>query len=339
VDLIGYGDSSKPPGDEHYSIQRQAEQVEALIDKLSLGSRVRLVGHSLGSAVAWHLAASRPELLETLVLIGSSPGYEDSKGVAGITGPIDALTHRSYDRMEELQHSWFASVEASQPWFPPTIVHEAMKAPLHVWQASRRGALNVTTTKARALLPRIRAPTLVLRGEKDSLTSAEDQHELGELLTGAASVSLITTPGTGHGFHWETSGARALAEVLRKADGTRQADGRGEPKEAATLRGHGGDGSRVRQARPAPSWVDAIGCVVIPWLLLALVNLVLTCYPHRKSRRDEADDMFFGHVDDEDSLQQDGNPTLLDGPRRLYSKLSRTLRLDGNGLQAPAPVQ
>jgi pimeloyl-ACP methyl ester carboxylesterase len=73
VDLRGHGRSGGQGGG--YSIQGWAADVEALLGALELPA-VTLVGHSLGSLVAQHLAANRPEAVDALVLLGGISFFE-----------------------------------------------------------------------------------------------------------------------------------------------------------------------------------------------------------------------------------------------------------------------
>ncbi|MEU2509140.1 alpha/beta hydrolase [Streptomyces sp. NPDC007863] len=66
VDLLGHGLSDRP-GDFDYRPEGQAAAVAALLDHLDL-SGVELVGHSMGGAVAIHLAAARPGRIARLVV-------------------------------------------------------------------------------------------------------------------------------------------------------------------------------------------------------------------------------------------------------------------------------
>ncbi|MFF2780471.1 alpha/beta fold hydrolase [Streptomyces sp. NPDC058052] len=66
VDLLGYGLSDRP-ADFDYRPEGQAAAVAALLDHLDL-TGVHLVGHSMGGAVAIHLAAARPGRIARLVV-------------------------------------------------------------------------------------------------------------------------------------------------------------------------------------------------------------------------------------------------------------------------------
>ncbi|MFJ5708747.1 alpha/beta fold hydrolase [Streptomyces sp. NPDC093105] len=66
VDLLGHGLSDRP-ADFDYRPEGQAAAVAALLDHLDL-TGVHLVGHSMGGAVALHLAAARPGRIARLVV-------------------------------------------------------------------------------------------------------------------------------------------------------------------------------------------------------------------------------------------------------------------------------
>jgi pimeloyl-ACP methyl ester carboxylesterase len=70
-DLRGHGDSDWPG---EYSHGLMADDVCAALDALGLAGVV-LVGHSLGGAVAYHVAAVRPDLVSLLVSEDVCPPY------------------------------------------------------------------------------------------------------------------------------------------------------------------------------------------------------------------------------------------------------------------------
>lgn len=77
LDLRGHGRSA---GRGEFTVERWAKDVGSLITHLQLPA-VTLVGHSLGSLVAQHLALSKAELVSRLVLVGGiswfTPEVED----------------------------------------------------------------------------------------------------------------------------------------------------------------------------------------------------------------------------------------------------------------------
>ncbi|MFE4857767.1 alpha/beta fold hydrolase [Streptomyces sp. NPDC056670] len=92
LDLRGHGDSG---WSEDYRIATMAEDVIATADHLGF-DRVRLVGMSLGGVVAAHVAGTRPDRVERLVLVDVAPGvdFESTGRVRAFTaglGPVDDL--------------------------------------------------------------------------------------------------------------------------------------------------------------------------------------------------------------------------------------------------------
>jgi 4,5:9,10-diseco-3-hydroxy-5,9,17-trioxoandrosta-1(10),2-diene-4-oate hydrolase len=76
VDLLGYGDSSKPT-DRRYTLDLHVPALREFVDRLEL-RRVSLVGNSLGGAVSMRFAMDHPHVVERLVLL--APGGLASRG-------------------------------------------------------------------------------------------------------------------------------------------------------------------------------------------------------------------------------------------------------------------
>jgi 2-succinyl-6-hydroxy-2,4-cyclohexadiene-1-carboxylate synthase len=76
IDLPGHGSSLKLP-ESAYSIEGAGRSVVETLGRKGI-KRCHLVGYSMGGRVALWMALSRPEILESLVLISASPGIERS---------------------------------------------------------------------------------------------------------------------------------------------------------------------------------------------------------------------------------------------------------------------
>ena len=68
-DQRGHGDSDRPVGG--YALQQFAADVVAFMDAMNV-KQATIVGHSMGSFVAQHVAVHAPERVNRLVLIGSA---------------------------------------------------------------------------------------------------------------------------------------------------------------------------------------------------------------------------------------------------------------------------
>jgi pimeloyl-ACP methyl ester carboxylesterase len=86
-DLLGYGDSSKPV-DVDLGIANQAKLIGEALEQLGWKSGL-VVGHDIGGGVAQLLAASRPALVEKLVLVDSI-AYDSfpEPGIARLKEPV-----------------------------------------------------------------------------------------------------------------------------------------------------------------------------------------------------------------------------------------------------------
>ena len=70
-DNRGTGLSAKPPGP--YSIEELADDAAAVLDTRGL-EQADVYGHSMGGFIALTLALQRPDLVRSLVLVGTGPG-------------------------------------------------------------------------------------------------------------------------------------------------------------------------------------------------------------------------------------------------------------------------
>src|SRR5215471_2588191 len=76
-DLIGFGQSGKP--DIEYRFADHVRYLDAFLDKAGISSAV-VIAHDWGSALAFHLAARKPEFIRGLVFmefIWPMPAWED----------------------------------------------------------------------------------------------------------------------------------------------------------------------------------------------------------------------------------------------------------------------
>ncbi|MEP6508795.1 MAG: alpha/beta hydrolase [Gemmatimonadales bacterium] len=80
VDLKGHGLSEKPTETKHYTTVAMRDHVIEIIDAIG-AKRVRLVGHSMGGALAGHVAAAIPHRVDAVVFV-APVGFA---GVRGLT--------------------------------------------------------------------------------------------------------------------------------------------------------------------------------------------------------------------------------------------------------------
>lgn len=193
VTLRGHGLSDHPAGG--YARQDFAEDVASLLRMLELRS-VTLVGHSLGSFVAQVVAQNDAEgRLSRLVLVGSGPGAPRDPGApissyfASVKDPI------SYEFARDFQAG--TAFTPLPPAFLETMIAEVQRVPAAMFHELAKGSDDPRHVER---LGRIKAKTLLLWGERDSMFSKADQERLLEAIPGSR---LIRYTDTGHALHWE----------------------------------------------------------------------------------------------------------------------------------------
>ncbi|CAN5637166.1 alpha/beta hydrolase [soil metagenome] len=180
-DLIGFGRSPRPRG-RLPSIQSLAAVLGEWIRRVGR-PEAHVIGHSMGGQLALHLAAAHPDQVSKLVLVDA----------AGIPRPLTPRTVVRFAR--EIAPVW----RWGDLSFVPVIVSDA-------WTAGPRTLLqaigHILSDDVRPLLPHVRAPTLVLWGERDSwvpLAHGREMHDgipgsRLEILSGAAHNPMVDRP-------------------------------------------------------------------------------------------------------------------------------------------------
>lgn len=192
-DQRGHGDSERPEADM-YRIEEFARDGWALLDALGV-ERATLAGHSMGSFVAQRMAALEPSRTRRLALIGSATTLRNDAvrelqaAVEALRDPVDAAFVR------EFQSGTIH--RAVPPEFLESIVSESGKLPARVWKAAMRGFL---AEDADTDLSQIRAETLIVWGDHDTVFSRDEQEKLARGL--ANNLRLIYSD-VGHAPHWE----------------------------------------------------------------------------------------------------------------------------------------
>lgn len=77
MDLRGHGKSSVPPAEKALTLDRLVDDVEELMALLGIG-RAHLTANSAGGYVAQNMALRSPEKVQSLAVVGSTPGLSPS---------------------------------------------------------------------------------------------------------------------------------------------------------------------------------------------------------------------------------------------------------------------
>jgi pimeloyl-ACP methyl ester carboxylesterase len=200
LDLPGAGLSPPDPTND-YTDARSIALILALMDRRSV-LRATLVGNSLGGRIAWTLAAKHPERTDKLVLISpdgfASPGLEYGKAP---DVPI-ALQAMQYVLPKALLQM---SLEPSygDPSVMSTVTvdryHHLMLAP-GVRKALLARMEQTVLVPPKPLLRSIKAPVLLLWGEKDALIPFSNAADYAK---NVPDIRLVSFPELGHVPHEE----------------------------------------------------------------------------------------------------------------------------------------
>ena len=191
------------------AMQQFAADVLAFMDAMNL-PKATIVGHSMGSFVAQHVAVAAPERVTKLVLEGSATTIRNNTvidlqreiGLLKDTAPVPESFVRD-----------FQTSTAFQPLadeFLAGLLKESCRVPAHVW---REVMAEMLAPEANAELKKIKTPTLIVWGDKETIFPRSEQ----DLLVSALRNSeLKVYPNVGHAPHWERPErfAKDLAEFI-----------------------------------------------------------------------------------------------------------------------------
>jgi pimeloyl-ACP methyl ester carboxylesterase len=194
-DLPGFGlTGADPSGD--YSVARGVAVVAALLDRLGV-ARASLVGNSMGGMLAWQFAAAHPERVERLVLVSpdgfASPGFEYGKApkVPLLLSALPYTLPRFMLRMS------LAPAFADPAHLTDALVTrywDMMRAP-GVRRAVAPRTAQTILVEPGPILARIKAPTLLLWGERDGMIPIGNAPDY---LRDIPNARLVKLPGAGH---------------------------------------------------------------------------------------------------------------------------------------------
>ena len=209
-DLPGSGLSLPDPAGD-YTDARSVKLLIALMDQLGL-QRASIVGHSIGGRIAWTIAARHPELVDKQVLVApdgfASPGfaYGQPPEVPTVLTLMRYVLPKPVLRMNLLP-----------AYADPTALTDAMTTRYHDLMLAP-GARDAMLARMRQtvlvdpvpLLKTIRAPTLLVWGERDAMIPFANSADYLQAIPGSR---LVAVPATGH-LPQEEAATASLAAVV-----------------------------------------------------------------------------------------------------------------------------
>jgi 2-hydroxy-6-oxonona-2,4-dienedioate hydrolase len=184
VDLPGYGRSGNPA--HPLRLDGLADALEHWMATVGI-ARAIVAGNSLGAQIVLHLATKYPARVERAVLIGAT--HDPASG-----GPWEHLVRLILDGLRERPSLlWVAATDylRAGPRGMFDLLREALKSP------------------EEAELRQLRAPTLVVRGSRDPISTQPWNEEIVRLIPEAR---LAVVDGTAHAVNY--SGPEPLAREI-----------------------------------------------------------------------------------------------------------------------------
>jgi esterase len=222
-DLRGHGDSSWP-ADADYRIASLAVDVAGLIDTLGLPA-LTLVGHSMGAAVALHVASKQPARIERVVL--ADFGLDaDPRNAAQLRQALrDA--HRPYPSASHYE----AVLRARHPLASPALLQHVAeqtcirrahgqfepkydKRVLDARERAAQEAGQLSYHDAWQQLTTLNCPLLVLRGAASSVLSTRVAQQIAAT---PRHGTLVPVPLAGHSVQLDNPAAvaQAIAQFMQ----------------------------------------------------------------------------------------------------------------------------
>jgi pimeloyl-ACP methyl ester carboxylesterase len=208
-DLVGHGESAKPPGD--YSLGAQASALRDLLSVLDI-DRVTVVGQSFGGGVAMQFSYQFPEHCDRLVLVGSGGlGREVNwllrlLTIPGVEYVLPVLTpgfvRDRGDQLVELLHKvGFRHPRAVEMWRAYASLAELGSRRAFV--RTLRGVIDPGGQSVNAmdrLYLTAPIPTMIVWGDRDNIIPVSHAHAAHDAIPGSR---LEIIEGAGHFPHVE----------------------------------------------------------------------------------------------------------------------------------------
>lgn len=191
MDYRGTGSSRGPVAP--WTTKSFAADAMEILDSAGI-STAYVYATSMGGRVAQMIAAHYPDRVRALVLACTTPGGPNA--VARAPEVSAQLARASATERSKVLHDLFYTPVWPHPPEDSSLLGDASMTPQEL-AAHRKASRH---HDAWALLPSITAPTLVLHGEDDLMTPAQNARLLADRIPGAR---LCVYPGSRHGFFEE----------------------------------------------------------------------------------------------------------------------------------------
>ncbi len=208
----GTGLTDKPSGE--LTIRLMAEDAAGLLAELGI-EKAHVLGISMGGMIAQELVLNHPQVVQGLALgctnCGPAHSVQPSREVLALIAPVPGTSPE-----EQVRKAWPAIVTPEfverEREFLEELLRIGLENPTPVDTFGRQfAAIQSFDTYER--LPEVKAPTLIIHGDRDVLVPVGNAEVLRKRI-GGSQARIV--PGVGHCFFWEKAAesAGAIVEFL-----------------------------------------------------------------------------------------------------------------------------
>ncbi len=194
-DLPGSG-LSEPDALGRYDDRRSFEILAALMDQLGV-RQAGLIGNSIGGRISWGFAAAQPDRVAKLVLVAP-----DGFASQGFSYGVAPKVPKTLEAMQYVLPRFMLKMNLAPAYGDPKALTEGMVDRYHdlMLAPGVRAALiermrQTVLESPEGILSRIKAPVLLVWGEKDGAIPVSNAADYQRLLPRS---ELVTFPGVGH---------------------------------------------------------------------------------------------------------------------------------------------
>lgn len=195
-DLPGFGESTK--GNQLYSPERYVGFLKHIVETRVTG-RLHLIGHSMGGAISLRYAGMYPRDVERLIAVDAAgvlhrvaySEFLSAMGIRGLPFVFPGQDAHLRGRVNQL----LAQIEAFNIDAEALLHSATLRENLLQGDPLKIAAFALALDDMSRILPSVRAPTLLVWGEKDEIAPLRTGKMLAAVLPQAR---LMVLPGAGH---------------------------------------------------------------------------------------------------------------------------------------------
>ena len=217
-DTRGVGGSTAPPEPFKMTVQHLVDDSISVLNHLGL-DHVHWVGTQSGGVVGLIIAATRPELINTLTVCNSPYKYSGPFKVklAGVEGMTPGESLRKLGFWEWRNRTFASSVdeERSDPRMVEWVKGVQSRVPIHILASQMDDGAKADIS---GLLKNVKCPTLFMNGDRGNVVSDEDLFFMAKEVKNSR---VLIFPNLGDSIHLMIGEkcARATLDFLTEIDG------------------------------------------------------------------------------------------------------------------------